>query len=257
MFNENLKRLGIQAALILIGIAIGFVGSESRSFQVATERSLTPSTSKKDRFIPVSGPFILHRKGYSLCFNGATRNPIWTYEKLTKGSISGSSKRSNDFREDPDIPSHLGSTPSDYRHSNFDRGHLTPTADFKNDQQAMNETFFMTNISPQVPSFNRGPWKSLEERIRKIVDRSLSVSVVTGPLFLPENGIVSYRVIGEGSVAVPTHFFKVIIIEESKGVFTREAYVLPNSELAGNTPLDDYKVSVRRIEEVAGLVFNL
>jgi len=257
LFNENLKRLGIQAALILIGIAIGFVGSESRSFQVATERSLTPSTSKEDRIIPISGPFILHRKGYSLCFNAATKNPIWTYEKLTKGSILGSSRRFDDFREDSDIPSHLGSTPSDYRHSKLDRGHVAPAGDFKSDQQAMNETFLMSNISPQVPSFNRGIWRSLEERIRKIVDRSLSVSVVTGPLFLPENGIVSYRVIGEGSVAVPTHFFKVVLIEESQGTFTREAYVLPNSELAGNTPLDDYKVSVRSIEEAAGLVFNL
>ena len=221
MIKEDLKRLSARAALILIGIAMGFVGSESRYFQVATEQSLTPSTSKADRIVPVSGPFILHRKGYSLCFNAATKNPIWTYEKLSKGSVSGRSKRSNNFQQDPDIPSHLGSTPSDYRHSKLDRGHLVPAGDFKNDQQAMNETFLMSNISPQTPSFNRGVWRSLEERIRKIVDRSLSVSVATGPLFLPVNNIVSYRVIGEGAVAVPTHFFKVVLIKETNGTSSK------------------------------------
>ena len=121
----------------------------------------------------------------------------------------------------------------------------------------MNETFVLSNMSPQVgPGFNRGAWRRLEERVRKIVARSLSVDVVTGPLYLPEDGVVTYPVIGDGAVAVPTHFFKVVLVEDRSGTLTREAYVLPNKESASDTPLDDYKVSVRRIEELAGLVFN-
>lgn len=118
---------------------------------------------------------------------------------------------------------------TDYSNSGYDRGHLIPAADLKHlSQQALDETFDMANVSPQVGNgFNRHYWARLEEMVRQIVrdasDRghgSAEAIVCTGPLYLPQRReldgrlFVEYECIGEGGrVAVPTHFFKVILTE--------------------------------------------
>ena len=77
---------------------------------------------------------------------------------------------------------------SDYTKSGFDRGHLVPAADIPHDapQKAMDETFLMTNISPQIPAFNRGIWASFEKYVRSLCNEFDEVFVMTGPLYLPK-----------------------------------------------------------------------
>ena len=72
--------------------------------------------------------------------------------------------------------------PSDYVKSGYDRGHLCPAGDMTQSVEAMSETFYMSNMSPQVPGFNRGIWKSLEEQVRKW-GKEEQIHVVTGPVF--------------------------------------------------------------------------
>ena len=74
-------------------------------------------------------------------------------------------KRKNDFRIDPVVKT-VSATPADYRNSGYDRGHLCPAGDMAFSEIAMSESFYMSNISPQVPSFNRGIWKTLEQKVR-------------------------------------------------------------------------------------------
>jgi len=257
--SRNLLRFKNQAIWLSAGIVIGFLSCfVLNPSETAIKVSPEPIYSTKDTFIPVEGPFFFHNEEYSVCYDGRTKNPIWVYEHLSRENLSGSAKRSNRFYEDKRLPQHLRSTLIDYRRSGYDRGHLSAVANHKANQKAMDETFVMTNVSPQVgPGFNRGAWKALESRVRKIVARSLSVDVVSGPLYLPVDGIVSYQVIGAGEVAVPSHFFKVIMIEENNGERSTQAYILPNAESANNIPLNDYRSTVRRIERLAGIVLKL
>ena len=82
----------------------------------------------------------------------------------------------------------------------------------------------------------------------------------TGPLYLPrteEDGRnwVRYQVIGQNNVAVPTHFFKILVLETDSGQLELESFVLPNQEIPDSTPLDNFRVPPESVERAAGLLF--
>jgi endonuclease G, mitochondrial len=128
----------------------------------------------------------------------------------------------------------------------------------------MNETFYLTNMCPQVgDGFNRDYWAHFEDFCRRLTQRYPSVRIVTGPLYLPrrnEEGKweVKYEVIGSPpNVAVPTHFFKVIFAEDGKvgGNVALGAFVLPNAVISNDRPLSDFEVPLEAVERASGLEF--
>ena len=197
-----------------------------------------------------------------MAYDVRNRNPAWVYEHLTAESTKGNADRSHsDFKEDDSITHHLRATLADYRSKGFDRGHMAPAADHRSSQDAMADTFFMTNMCPQSPQFNRGYWSKLEKYVRDLTKDNQNVFVVTGPLYLPyteSDGkrYVKYQVIGSNDVAVPTHFFKMISMEDRQGKIETKAYILPNEAIPSTTSLDTFKTSVQKVERAAGLVFS-
>lgn len=75
---------------------------------------------------------------------------------------------------------------SDYKHSGYDRGHLAAAGNHKADQKHLEQTFYLSNMAPQVGvGFNRHSWNRLEKYVRKIAKSSTGVYCCTGPLYLP------------------------------------------------------------------------
>jgi endonuclease G len=156
---------------------------------------------------------------------------------------------------------------SDYFRSGYDRGHQVPAADAKWSQEAMDSTFVLSNMCPQVgEGFNRDYWAHFEEFCRGLVKKYPSVRVVTGPLYLPKRDErdgkwrVSYEVIGNPpNVAVPTHFYKIIFAEEAAhspiGSVALGAFVLPNAEIPNSKSLREFEVPLEAVERASGLVF--
>ena len=102
---------------------------------------------------------IVDRPGYALGYSEEHEQPLWVTYKLTADEVKNKkARRTDDFRSDPAIPS-SSAEPADYKGSFFDRGHLAPAADMSFSLQAMSESFYMSNMSPQRPEFNRGIWK--------------------------------------------------------------------------------------------------
>ncbi|MFT4554079.1 MAG: endonuclease G [Chlamydiales bacterium] len=143
---------------------------------------------------------------------------------------------------------------------------MAPAADHKNSQQAMDETFLLTNVSPQVGiGFNQHYWARIEGMFRKMLTakpkENLGIHIITGTLFLPnftdEQGhlFVTYQVIGENNVAVPTHFYKIILIEKYNGSLEGYALLAPNEYIDGKTPISEFATSVSEIERLTGLIF--
>lgn len=66
---------------------------------------------------------------------------------------------------------------------------------------------------------------------------------------------VKYQVIGQNHVAVPTHFFKVIVAENYKQELSLESYVMPNQPIDDQIPLSSFQVSPETVERAAGLLF--
>jgi endonuclease G len=153
---------------------------------------------------------------------------------------------------------------NDYRGSGYDRGHQVPAADCKFSQQAMDDTFFLTNMCPQVgQGFNRDYWSHFEDFCRRLTHKYPSVRIVTGPLYLPKQHPdgkwrVSYEVIGDPpNIAVPTHFYKVILAEgkDANAPVAVGAFILPNAVINNKTPLTEFQVPVDIVERASGLEF--
>ena len=200
-------------------------------------------------------------------FDRRTRNPAWVAEHITPASLlaNNADRRHSYFVEDESIPSKFRARLEDYRRSGYDRGHQVPAADAKWSQSALDQTFLLSNMCPQVgEGFNRDYWAHFEDFCRRLTNDYPSVRIVTGPLYLPrkdpEDGKyrVSYEVIGNPpNVAVPTHFYKVIFAEDGKtgGNVSLGAFVLPNARIANDKPLKDFEVPVEAIERASGLDF--
>lgn len=103
-------------------------------------------------------------------------------------------------------------------------------------------------MAPQVGvGFNRDSWNRLEKHVRKMTKNYSNVYVCTGPLYLPKKeadgkNYVRYQVIGQNSVAVPTHFYKIVVCETANGALEMESYVMPNQPISDDTPLAVFQV---------------
>lgn len=204
-------------------------------------------------------------ENYVLSYDRRHKTANWVFEHLTPELINTKNvdRSRSDFFEDNSMHPYFRASLQDYVGSGFDRGHLAPAGNHRLSQKAMDETFVLSNISPQVGrGFNRDAWNYLEQYVRYRGVRSKNVWVCTGPLYLPRNEsdgkqYVKYQVIGKNAVAVPTHFFKVLLIENKDGSLDLESYVMPNSVIDSNIPLRGFQVPVDSIERSAGfLIFS-
>ena len=135
-----------------------------------TANATRSDSTKKHTFdyLPLMehGDEIVKHTAFTLCYSEAHEQAKWVAYHLTAEMCDNSGEeRTNNFRTDPDVKTGSAS-PEDYKKSGFDRGHLCPAGDMGWSEQTMSESFFMSNMSPQAPSFNRGIWKKLEEQIR-------------------------------------------------------------------------------------------
>ncbi|EXJ92963.1 endonuclease G, mitochondrial [Capronia epimyces CBS 606.96] len=217
---------------------------------------------------PIADP--LSTPSFLAAFNRATRNPHWVAEHFTAQSLllNNASRRKSIFFEDPRLPPRFRAKLADYARSGYDRGHQVPAADAKWSQEAMDSTFSLSNMCPQVgEGFNRDYWAHFEDFCRGLVKKYPSVRVVTGPLYLPKRDEkdgkwrVTYEVIGNPpNVAVPTHFFKIIFAEEAadspSGKVALGAFVLPNAEIPNQKSLSDFEVPIEAVERASGLTFG-
>lgn len=195
--------------------------------------------------LPTTLNHTYHHTYYSIDYNEEHEQPNWVCYLLTEDSVEGKAKRRDDFREDPEIQSE-SATLKDYKRSGYDRGHLCPAADMKLNKQAMSETFYMSNMSPQLPGFNRGEWKRLEAKVRDWAVQEDSLMVVTGPVF--KNNIEQ---IGEEDVTVPGYYYKVIYDLTPPQKMT--AFLLPHVKKP--EPYMNYQTTVDKVEEMTGIDF--
>lgn len=201
-------------------------------------------------------------------YDRRTRNPAWVAEHITPESLKlkNADRKNSTFFEDQTIPPIFRAKLSDYFRSGYDRGHQVPAADAKWSQEAMDATFSLANMCPQVgEGFNRDYWAHFEEFCRGLTKRYPSVRVVTGPLYLPKKDPldgkwrVSYEVIGNPpNVAVPTHFYKVIFAEDGRdgGKVSLGAFVLPNARISNEKSLSEFEVPLEAVERASGLEFT-
>lgn len=193
---------------------------------------------------------------FVFAFDGRTREPRWTLERLDWDTIHvGRAIRNESFTSDARIPKPFRVTDADYTAAaGFDRGHLAPADDFGRvaDHAA---TFLFSNCVPQNAALNRGLWAQLERQIRDSVGTRDRAWILTFPVFESRIGRVSYAVCGPHAIAVPTHLAKAVLILHGNRSQPDElpAWIVPNKIPREGAKPDDYRAPLENIEAESGL----
>lgn len=208
--------------------------------------------------------YLLEGPEYALSYNRSRGIPNWVSWRLGPTDL-GEVQRQNDFRPDNRLPAGWHRvTPSDYAGSGFDRGHLTPSADRTADANSNSATFLMTNMMPQAPDNNQGPWRVLEEYERELASRGNELYIVAGPF--GSGGVGSKgpaTTTPNGEVTVPAQTWKVMLVlpegdddlSRVNGSTRAIAVVMPNRQGIRERDWREFRVSVDEVERLTGLDF--
>jgi endonuclease G len=202
---------------------------------------LSPVTNGS--FEPVSTGEIIRHSYYTLSYSEKNEQAAWVFYHLSSAINNGTQDRTDDFRADPAVSTGSAKL-SDYAGSGYDRGHLCPAADMTQNKISMSETFFLSNMSPQLAGFNRGIWSTLEDQVRKWSAKYETIYIVTGPVF--ENNL---GVIGSENVTVPGSYYKIIFDGKNNMI----GLILPNA--SSSKSLDQFVVPVDQIEKETSIDF--
>jgi len=186
----------------------------------------------------------IRHKAYSTTFSKSKGYPVKVEWWLTKANLTCpvKVKRGDKFIPDPKLAAETNLQDS-YTGQGFDRGHNFPAADASCDQEANEQSFYFSNMTPQYPALNRGDWKELEMMTREGALKDDSVHVWCGS-------------VGEtkkiGKVSVPKQCWKVIYTKKTNEWL---AFLFDNSTVKADG-LKNNEVPVSVIEQISGFKFK-
>ncbi|WP_396184823.1 DNA/RNA non-specific endonuclease [Flavobacterium sp.] len=224
-------------------------------FASLTTSVLTTSNAKEQKknksqsfdFLPTSTTNqIVKHDYYSLSYNEKYEQAEWVAYELKKSYVRSSNFDRPYFIEDPKVKTRSADW-RNYKKSGYDKGHLCPAGDMEFEINAYNDTFFTSNISPQIHDFNGGIWKRLEQKVRYWATKYDGVYVITAGVLQP-----NLKTIGQEKVLVPNYFYK-ILLDNSDGEYKMIAFLVPNEK--SDKPLYSFVVSVDSIEKITGIDF--
>ena len=220
-----------------------FVSCTKDTIKIYAQSPVVESTS----LIPTTNRgYLIKHTYFTLSYSESNRQAEWVAYNLTPASINGSQERTDDFRVDPMVKNNpVGS--NDYSGSGYDRGHLCPAGDMKLNLNSMSESFYMSNMSPQEPSFNRGIWETLESRVRIWAIEKNGVYVVTGPILKNICGSIK-----NGTISVPCSYYKIVF--KDNGTEKIAIALILNNQGSG-LALKSFVTTIDNIEALTGIDF--
>jgi endonuclease G len=222
-----------------------------------------PSNATVDVNQPTN--YLMEKPQYALSYHRDNGRANWVSWHLDS-TWMGSAPRQDDFRNDTTLPSgwyQVAGTA--YSGSGFDRGHYCPSADRTSTIANNSATFLMTNMMPQAPDNNQGPWADLEDYARTLVNAGYELHVVMGGAGqggTGSNGGVTMTIAG-GHVQVPAETWKVILVQlqgtnDVARVTTSTRVIavrMPNAQGIRSNNWQQYRVSVDELEQLTGYDF--
>ncbi len=190
---------------------------------------------------------------YSFEYNYASHHTRWVAFTFYDKTSERHTKRTNAWSTDPYLLDYTDNA-YDFRGSGYDRGHLVASADRLYSIPANEQTFFYSNMSPQVHSFNGGIWASLENKVQGWG----ALSAIRDTLYVVKGGTIRddqvMGTIGESKIVIPKYYFMALLAKKGatyKSIgfwFEHRAHPQPYS-------LTDYALSVEELEELTGIDF--
>ncbi|MCK9211056.1 MAG: DNA/RNA non-specific endonuclease, partial [Ignavibacteriaceae bacterium] len=215
-----------------------------------------PSSAVTDINFPAN--YLMKKAQYVLSYNRDKGGANWAAWHLN-ASWLGSTARQDDFRADATLPTGWYQVQAtSFSGSGYDRGHMCPSADRTLTVADNSATFLMTNMLPQAPNNNQGPWATLETYCRTLVSQGKELYIYSG-------GYGSQGTLDAGHVNVPTRTWKIIVVLDEGtndvGRVTTTTRVIaidmPNSNalIARTDDWRIYRISVDSLESILGYDF--
>lgn len=187
---------------------------------------------------------IIQRTYITTCFSYKHMVGKWSFYKLKFSKLTHNLKRNGRFKKDPVLDKNPDE--DDYKYTSYDKGHLANSKDFSFDLQAMQNSFYLSNIAPQDRSQNeRGAWKRLEDKIRKdSAEHEREYYILAGTLLTDDLPKINPN----SKISVPKYFFKILLWKNPSGIYETKAYKIPNYETKDNDP-SAFEVSAESLEK--------
>ncbi|MCU0567155.1 MAG: DNA/RNA non-specific endonuclease [Oculatellaceae cyanobacterium Prado106] len=252
----------------LVGVAIAIALPACSSLLV--DRAVSESQTNPNLLMGMpteatsfnANDYLINRPQYVLSYNQSKAIPNWASWQLNRDWLGDRPRLpfEPDSSLPPDWPKAM---PNDYTNSGFDRGHVVPAADRNRTEADSKAVFLMTNILPQTPDNNRGPWESLESYCRDLVSRGKELYIIAGPAGEGGSGERGKKVAIAQKISVPAYTWKVIVVLDQPGSGldgitdqTRViAVIMPNKQGIKDRNWREFRTSVDEVEEITG--YNL
>lgn len=187
---------------------------------------------------------VYSREGYTFSYSEKHEQSEWVSYMLDASDFNYSQYERPYFVQDPLVKTKSADW-RNYKNSGYDKGHLVPAGDRKENFASYKETFYTSNIAPQRHDFNSGIWNRLEEKTRYWAEKYDGIYVVSGGV-LSDN----LKTIGREKVAVPNYFYKVLLTKDRKRMI---GFLVAHKN--SKKPLYEFVTSVDAIEELTGIDF--
>lgn len=225
-----------------------------------------------DHYVTMDGVQILN---YALEWDNTKRHANWVAFTFDTTTSADNVKRIDAWSVDPKLPAEMQVQESDHKNDGFDRGHLCASEDRVYLKEANDQTFYYSNISPQLNDFNGGFWRKLETRVQtwgrstadgvydkvyvtkggtlnKLLKNFKGTTVDGGTPTTDANGFTIH------GLACPEYYY-MAVLSQKDDVFHAIAFLVPHKEGMTRNPssdeLKEYVVSVDKLEEETGIDF--
>ena len=194
---------------------------------------------------------VLRRGEFAVGWSPSLKRPVWAAYHVPRDARFDDGKRPN-FTKDRSVAS--SPSPAAYTGSRYDRGHMVPNhavvSRFGPDEQR--KTFMMTNISPQAPALNRGPWREMERRIADLWTAKYGeIWVIVGALSGTSSN--ARETIAAGGIDVPEQYYMIAVAQAEDGVRAL-AVLVPQTSGRWAFPAHNI-VTIDELEKLSGLEF--
>ncbi|MDD3388145.1 MAG: DNA/RNA non-specific endonuclease [Prevotella sp.] len=187
---------------------------------------------------------------YSLEWDGIKKANRWTCYELFAGNMEKTVSRTDNFQEDPNIPSQYRTTLLDYKNTGYSRGHLCPSGDRLCSIEQNSQTFYLSNMMPQIQDHNGGVWNTLEVKVRDTwaPQNSNDTLYVVKAATIDDANIQTYTSTG---LIVP-QFFYMALLYYDKTANTYKAAGIWSPHYGGSTA--EY-ITIDELEKRTGIDF--
>ena len=197
-------------------------------------------------------------RSYSMLYDTQLKMAYWVAYPLCNYYTAKNVKRTNAWAYDPSLSSEEQATMKRGLNG-YDRGHQIPSADRLVTREANEQTFYYTNMTPQIGrGMNQHIWQKLETAVRGWSSNIDTLYVVTGAMpTTPENTTISYTQDNDGKqIAVPKYYFKALCrINRATGEAQTIAFKLDNRAYPNGESYMNHTLSVAELERMTGFVF--